>query len=250
MNAGPFIEFAHVSHTYQDGTQVVRDISFSVPEGAFYTLVGPSGVGKSTLLRILGGLLMPSAGRVTVGGYSPAEAPLPIGIVFQHHNLMPWRTAYDNVHLPLELGSSGRRRDNGQVQSLLKLVGLSGFEHNYPAQLSGGMAQRVALARALVHEPELLLLDEPFGALDALTRERMGQELMRIWQAMPITVFMVTHSIQEAVLLSDEILVMNDAPGQISDRFSVPLPNPRHPEMVLEPDFLACAKAVREAIQG
>ncbi len=250
MNPNLFLEVGNVSHQYQDGINAIQEVSFAMQAGDFYTLVGPSGVGKSTLLRILGGLLRPTDGQVTVGGHPPEKTPHPIGIVFQQHNLMPWRTAYDNVRLPLELGRNGARRNGESVQELLELVGLAGFERSYPAQLSGGMAQRVALARALIHQPELLLLDEPFGALDALTRERMGQELLRIWQARPVTVFMVTHSIQEAVLLSDQILVMNDSPGQISDRFTVPLGRPRHVEMIQSPQFLECSAAVRAAIKG
>src|SRR5690606_31513151 len=196
-----FIEVQDVSHVYPDGVHALANISFEVPAGAFISLVGPSGAGKSTLLRLLAGLLVPTAGRITIDGQSPAEIRRPVGVVFQQHNLMPWRTAYDNVRLPLELQGESGPAVRERVQALLELVGLLGFEQSYPAQLSGGMAQRVALARALVHQPQLLLLDEPFGALDALTRERMGQELLRIWQALPVTVILVTHSIHEAVLL-------------------------------------------------
>lgn len=248
MVSGPFLQVAGVSHTYPDGVQAVHNVSFSVPAGAFVTLVGPSGVGKSTLLRILGGLSEPTSGQVMIGGFEPAAARHPVGIVFQQHNLMPWRTAYENVRLPLELGKRPAGDRAGRVQTLLRLVGLAGFEQSYPAQLSGGMAQRVALARALVHEPELLLLDEPFGALDALTRERMGQELLRVWEAIPVTVFMVTHSIQEAVLLSDTVLVMRDFPGKISHKIEVKLPRPRHPDMVSHTRFLDYATQLREEI--
>ena len=218
------------------------------PQDAFLqvALVGPSGVGKSTLLRILGGLLQPSSGRVLLKGHLPHLATDPIGIVFQKENLMPWRTAAENVRLPLEIQGISAP---GRVQELLQLVGLEGFENTYPAQLSGGMAQRVALARALVHQPDLLLLDEPFGALDALTRERMGQELLRIWRALPVTVFLVTHSISEAVLLADTVLVMTGTPGRISERVKIDLPRPRHLEMQFTPAFRHCARAVRAAIE-
>lgn len=175
------------------------------------------------------------------------QSPEPIGIVFQRDNLMPWRTAYENICLPLELQGI---RDPQRVNDLLQLVGLDGFANSYPAQLSGGMAQRVALARALAHRPELLLLDEPFGALDALTRERMGQELLRIWQAMPVTVFMVTHSIAEAVLLADEILVMTGFPGKITRRVPVPLSRPRSLSMEATAAFQNLVFDVRAAIEN
>lgn len=243
---GAFLQVDAVSHTFGDGVQPLADISLTLPAGAFTSLVGPSGVGKSTLLRILGGLLQPSSGRVLLKGHLPHLATDPIGIVFQKENLMPWRTAAENVRLPLEIQGISAP---GRVQKLLQLVGLEGFEDTYPAQLSGGMAQRVALARALVHQPDLLLLDEPFGALDALTRERMGQELLRIWQALPVTVFLVTHSISEAVLLADTVLVMTGTPGRISERVAIDLPRPRHLEMQFTPAFRHCARAVRAAIE-
>lgn len=244
-----FIEVQDVSHVYPDGVQALAKVSFTVPAGAFISLVGPSGAGKSTLLRLLAGLLVPTSGRITIDGQSPVEMRRPVGVVFQQHNLMPWRTAYDNVRLPLELQGESGPAVRERVLALLELVGLQGFEQSYPAQLSGGMAQRVALARALVHEPQLLLLDEPFGALDALTRERMGQELLRIWQALPVTVVLVTHSIPEAVLLSDEVLVMSERPGRITHCLPVTLPRPRQQSMTLTPPFLAAVAAVREAIE-
>lgn len=241
-----FLEGRGIGHVYPDGVRAIEGISLSLARGSFTALVGPSGVGKSTLLRILGGLLQPAQGVVTLNGAPPALSREPIGIVFQHENLMPWRTAYDNVRLPLEL--QGVRAPE-RVRSMLELVGLDGFAQSYPSQLSGGMAQRVALARALIHKPELLLLDEPFGALDALTRERMGQELLRIWQAMPVTVFMVTHSISEAVLLADEVLVMTGYPGRITDRLAVALPRPRDLTLEATPAFQELVLTVRAAIE-
>lgn len=249
-----FIELRDVGYAYaDDGKQVLEDVSLYAAQGAFVTLVGSSGIGKSTLLRVIGGMLVPTTGEALLNGMPAAEASLPIGMVFQHDNLMPWRTTYDNVRLPLELrGQNGRAADQ-RVRDMLSLVGLAGFENHYPAQLSGGMAQRVAIARALVHEPALLLLDEPFGALDALTRERMGQELLRIWRAMPVTVVLVTHSISEAVLLSDEVLVVGSRDGQglpatITDRFEIPLPRPRHFEMWRTAEFKQCETEIRAAI--
>lgn len=242
-----FLQVESVNHVFPDGVHALADVSLSIPAGSFTVLVGPSGVGKSTLLRILGGLLQPTTGRVLMNGRSPHLAPEPIGIVFQQENLMPWRTAYENVRLPLEI--TGEKAPD-RVAGLLQLVGLQGFERSYPAQLSGGMAQRVALARALVHEPDLLLMDEPFGALDALTRERMGQELLRIWRAMPVTVFMVTHSISEAVLLADDVLVMTEHPGRITGRVKVDLLRPRELSMQSTAAFHECAGAVRAAIEN
>jgi len=255
MNDPEFLTLEDVSLAFADNdTQVLSDVSLTIRQGAFVTLVGSSGIGKSTLLRVLGGLLVPSSGKVLLTGQPSAAKGAPIGIVFQRDNLMPWRTAYENVRLPLELQKENNAAVDGRVQEMLDLVGLTGFEKSYPAQLSGGMAQRVAIARALVHEPSLLLLDEPFGALDALTRERMGQELLRIWQAMPVTVCMVTHSIDEAVLLADEVLVMGSLsgsglPATITHHFPITIPRPRRFDVRKTPEFLACESAIREAIQ-
>ncbi len=247
-----FLTVERVDYTFEDGPlSVLADVSLSIPAGSFVVLVGPSGVGKSTLLRLLAGLLRPSSGRITLTQQSTGNA---IGIVFQRDNLMPWRTVTENVRLPLELQGRNGLAASRSVQAMIDLVGLAGFEQSYPAQLSGGMAQRVALARALVHQPTLLLLDEPFGALDALTRERMGQELLRIWQAMPVTVFMVTHSISEAVFLADEVLVMGGDPGNgrpaaITHRLPIQLLRPRRFEVQGTAEFLEYAAAIRAAIQ-
>lgn len=246
----PLLVVDDVAHTFPDGIKAISKISLNIDSGAYVTLVGASGVGKSTLLRILGGLLTPTGGQVTLNGESPAEAGDPIGIVFQRDNLMPWRTVVDNVRLPLELRGVNGQKATQRAQEMIGLVGLIGFENSYPAQLSGGMAQRVAIARALIHKPSLLLLDEPFGSLDALTRERMGQELLQIWHAMPVTVFMVTHSILEAVLLSDEVLVMTGRPGTISERVRISLARPRTLEMQGTDQFQASAAAVRQAIEA
>lgn len=253
-NSEVFLAVEGVGHTFADGLPVLADVSLEIVAGSFVALVGPSGIGKSTLLRILAGLLRPSAGQVLLAGQPPHETRMPIGLVFQRDNLMPWRTAYENVRLPLELQGVNDSAAGSRVRDVLALVGLAGFEHKYPAQLSGGMAQRVALARALVHHPSLLLLDEPFGALDALTRERMGQELLRIWQAMPVTVFMVTHSITEAVLLADTVLVMgshtaNAPPATITHHIPIKLPRPRLVEVQVTADFQEYAMRVREALQ-
>ncbi|MBK7895921.1 MAG: ABC transporter ATP-binding protein [Candidatus Promineifilaceae bacterium] len=245
MNQEPFLTAQNVSHLFGEQQKVLANLSFGLPAGGFTALVGPSGVGKSTLVRLLAGLLRPSSGQIQYANNQPPS----IGLMFQKDNLMPWRTAYENVRLPLEIQGVAEGVADTAVRQMLDLVGLNDFAQSYPAQLSGGMAQRVALARALVHRPSLLLLDEPFGALDALTRERMGQELLRIWAALPVTVFMVTHSIQEAVLLADEVMVMGGQPATIVARIQIALPRPRRIEMIGSKQFQECAGAVRLAIE-
>ncbi len=251
-----FLALRDVGLTFADtGDEVLAGVDLDVPAGAFVAVVGRSGVGKSTLLRVIAGLLRPTTGTVRLQGIDPVVSPAPVGIVFQRDNLMPWRTVAENVALPLELGGEGekgRRGEGGRnlaVTDALAMVGLAGQEESYPAQLSGGMAQRVAIARALVHRPALLLLDEPFGALDALTRERLAQELLGIWQAHPVTVLMVTHSIGEAVLLADEVLVINDRPGRISERIAIDLPRPRTTAVEATAGYQAYVTAVRGAIR-
>ncbi|MGB3717659.1 MAG: ABC transporter ATP-binding protein [Candidatus Promineifilaceae bacterium] len=246
----PLLYTESLAHTFPDGVAAITDISLSIKAGSYVSLVGASGVGKSTLLRILGGILRPSEGKIFLKGGSPEKVGDPIGIVFQRDNLMPWRTVIDNVRLPLEIRGVNGKKAILESEQMIELVGLSGFESSYPAQLSGGMAQRVAIARALVHRPSILLLDEPFGSLDALTRERMGQELLQIWHARPVTVFMVTHSIPEAVLLSDEVLVMTGRPGTLTERISISLPRPRLLEMQGTAEFQDCASQVRYAIEA
>lgn len=249
MNDSPLIRVEAVSHAFGDELDVITNVSLSIEAGDFVALVGSSGVGKSTLLRIIGRLLTPTKGEVNLNGRSETNTEAPIGIVFQKDNLMPWRTVYENIYLPLELQGVKQSLADRRVRDMIALVGLTGFEESYPSQLSGGMAQRVAIARALIHQPALLLLDEPFGALDALTRERMGQELLRIWNAMPVTVFLVTHSIPEAVLLADMVLVMTGRPGTITARLPVTLPRPRRFEMQATAEFQELAATVRAAIE-
>ncbi|MDJ0755107.1 MAG: ABC transporter ATP-binding protein [Ardenticatenaceae bacterium] len=254
----PFLKAANLSHRFEDdfGRLVLNQIDLSVPEGAFVALVGTSGIGKSTLLQILGGLIPPTEGRITLNDRPLSQTHYSIGIVFQRDNLFPWRTVRENVALPLELQQVAAGEIQQRVAEMLALVGLRESADFYPAQLSGGMAQRVALARALIHRPDLLLLDEPFGALDALTREKMGQELLRIWQARPTTVVMVTHSIPEAVFLADEVLVMNgtngrkDYPATISHHIPIGIPRPRAFAIQTDPEFLNCVARVREALSN
>jgi NitT/TauT family transport system ATP-binding protein len=229
-------------------TRALASTSLQVQAGEFVCIVGPSGCGKTTLLRILGGLLQPTRGQVTLKGDVLAGPRSEIGYVFQHANLMPWRTVLRNVALPLELQRLPAAEIDRRARAVLALVGLQGFEHSYPRQLSGGMAQRAALARTLVHEPELLLLDEPFGALDAITRERMNLELLGIRQAYDYTAIMVTHSIPEAVFLADRVLVMSHRPGRIVAQIPVSLPYPRTLELMGAPEFASLTREVRRAI--
>ncbi len=226
------------------GLFAVERIHFDVSPQEFVCVVGPSGCGKSTLLRVLAGLLVPTRGQVEFTSDSPR-----IGMVFQDSNLMPWRSVIQNIILPLELEGMDASAARAKAQDLVDLVGLQGFEENLPRDLSGGMAQRVALARGLVNDPDILLLDEPFAALDALTRERMGAELLRIWGARQKTVIMVTHSISEAVLLADRVLVMTQRPGSIKFDLPIDLPRPRRDEMRYTPEFGAMAKKLKDAIE-
>lgn len=242
----------HVSVTFTDGESdlgALHDVSFEVHRGELVCFVGPSGCGKSTLLRVIGGLLEPTAGQVHLNDHSCVGPCDEVGIVFQKSNLMPWRTALRNITLPLELEGMDSATTRQHALALIDLVGLAGFENSYPRQLSGGMAQRVAIARALVHDPEILLLDEPFGALDALTRERMNLELLRIWESRHKTVIMVTHNIQEAILLADRVLVLSPRPGQIIADIAITLPRPRSQDLVYEPAFVDLARQIRAAIR-
>jgi NitT/TauT family transport system ATP-binding protein len=232
--------------TGNGGLRAVDKVSFEVAPQEFVCLLGPTGCGKTTILRLLAGLLTPTEGRVVFNGETVTAPPHGVGIVFQDSNLMPWRTVLENIRLPLEIDGGG---SPDPVRELVDLVGLSGFEDALPGELSGGMAQRVAIARALVQDPDVLLLDEPFGALDALTRERMRLELLRIWTRRRKTVVMVTHSINEAVFLADRVLVLSPRPAQLRLELAVDLPRPRAPEVVHTGAFGEYAKRVRGAIK-
>jgi NitT/TauT family transport system ATP-binding protein len=229
--------------------RALGEVSFSIAREEFVCVVGPSGGGKSTLLRLLGGLLRPTSGQVLFEGRELVGPSPRIGFVFQRANLMPWRNVERNILLPLELDGTPEPQAHAAVKELVRLVGLEGFERSLPRELSGGMAQRVALARALAHDPEVLLLDEPFGALDAMNRDRMGVELMRIARSRCKTVIMVTHSIPEAILLADRVLVLTSRPGKLRMELAVDLPRPRREEMTYTRGFGAMAQRVRAAIE-
>jgi NitT/TauT family transport system ATP-binding protein len=230
------------------GLQALESVTFSVQPEEFLCVLGPSGSGKTTLLRILAGLLHPTSGEVIFEGRS-LDGPRPgVGFVFQKANLMPWRSVLENILLPLELSGTNRAQSLAQARELAELVGLSGFEEALPRDLSGGMAQRVAIARAMTMDPDMLLLDEPFGSLDALTRERMGNELLRIWSARRKTVVMVTHSISEALYLADRVLVLSPRPGFVRLDLQVDLPRPRQDEILYTPAFGSLARRLRTAI--
>ena len=251
LEAEPVLQVRSLSATFPNGNgglRALERLSFEVAAQEFVCILGPSGSGKSTLLRILAGLLAPTSGEVIYRGQRLTGPRREVGFVFQKANLMPWRTVVENITLPLELASQPRPFAVAQAEEMVELVGLAGFEDVLPRDLSGGMAQRVAIARALVHDPDLLLLDEPFGSLDALTRERMGGELLRIWQARRKTVVMVTHSISEALFLADRVLVLSDRPGRLCLDLPVDLPRPRLETMRYTPEFGALARKMRQAI--
>lgn len=235
--------------TFPDGNgglHALGDVSFSIAPREFVCVLGPSGSGKSTLLRALAGLLKPTRGKLQ---FDCLDAPPRIGFVFQQATLMPWRTVLENILLPLELQGMPTEQMRAKAQEMVELVGLQGFEHSLPRDLSGGMAQRVALARALIHDPDILLLDEPFGSLDALTRERMWMELSRLWQARQTTVLMVTHSISESLFLADRVLVLSARPGRIKLDLPVDLPRPRVDDMRYTEHFGRLARQLKEAIE-
>lgn len=247
------LEVENLSTTFQNlddsHLPVLDNISFRVNECEFICVLGPSGSGKSTLLRILAGLIPYTSGKVKIEGEEIKKPRSGTGVVFQDSNLMPWRTVIENIRLPLEI----KKIDHNEIQTLaiemIKLVGLEGFKNSYPLQLSGGMSQRVAIARALIQDPNILLLDEPFGSLDAITRERMGEELLRIWNTKKKTVIMITHNIQEALFLADRILVLSERPAKIILDIKVDLERPRNEATRYSEKFIKLEKKLRKSIQ-
>lgn len=234
----------------RDGTiHAVDEVSFELHEREFLSVLGPSGCGKSTLLMLISGLVRPSSGEIRIGGQFVTRPYTNLGIVFQRDVLLHWRTVLDNVLLQVELRGLKRKSYEDRARDLLKLVGLAGFERKYPSELSGGMRQRTAICRALVHDPPLLLMDEPFGALDALTRDQMNLDLLKIWQQSQKTVFFITHSIPEAVFLSDRVMVMSPRPGRLIEMLRIDLPRPRHLSLRDTPEFARYTRRIREIFQ-
>ncbi len=228
----------------------LSDINFDVADGEFVSLVGPSGCGKSTLLKILAGLVGYNRGEVTLAGSPLRGSSRDIGMVFQSPVLLPWRTILQNVLLPTEFYRSSLSPYRDRARQLLDLVGLAGFEDRYPFELSGGMQQRAAIVRALVQDPKVLLMDEPFGALDAMTREQMNLEVLRIWEANTKTVLFVTHSISESVFLADRVVVMTPRPGAVAEIIEIDLPRPRSLEMINSEAFGRYASRIRTLLHA
>jgi NitT/TauT family transport system ATP-binding protein len=249
---GSRIRLHEVEKTYRlrsgDRLCALRDVSFDVAPSSFVSVVGASGCGKSTLLRIVGGLSQPTTGDVLLDG-SPVTGPRrDIGFVFQAPELLPWRTVLENSLIGAEILGLDMAKARRRALELIDLVGLSTFEDTRPNELSGGMQQRNALVRALLHEPKLLLMDEPFGALDALTRETMGLELLRIWSALRCSVIFVTHSVTEALFLADTVVVLSSRPGRVRSVFTVELPRPRDLSMLSDPEIVDKAMQIRELL--
>jgi NitT/TauT family transport system ATP-binding protein len=237
-----------VAKSYRTGdgeVESLRPLDFEVGEGEFVSVVGPSGCGKSTLLKLIAGLLPATRGSIEIGGATVDGPPPGIGIVFQSHVLLPWRTVLANILLQAEVRRLPREQSLARARELVAMVGLEGFENKFPWQLSGGMQQRASICRALVHDPAILLMDEPFGALDAMTREKMNLELQRIWAAAKKTVLLITHSIPESIFLSDRVLVMSERPGSIAAIYEVELPRPRTLAMMGSPEFAVLAQTIR-----
>jgi len=245
-------ERVSVRFTTERGTiTALENIDLTIPRGSFLTLLGPSGCGKSTLLRVMADLIEPSSGKISVMGGVAAKARLnrEIGFVFQDAALLPWRSVIDNVTLPLEVGGGKAQPGARSPNDLLNLVGLSGWEGAYPHELSGGMRQRVAIARALVSGPRLLLMDEPFGALDEITRDRLNEELLQVWQSTGTTIVFVTHSIYEAAFLGQQVLLLAARPGRVRELVPVTLPSPRKLAMRETQEFVALASYLRRVLE-
>jgi NitT/TauT family transport system ATP-binding protein len=237
------LAFDHIAMVFPDGTEAIRDVSFSVGLGEFVTVVGPSGCGKSTLLKIASGLLEPTRGTVTVDRDR-------LGYVFQDATLAPWRTVQQNVELLAELHRIPKHERRRLATDAIHMVGLTGFEHHYPKSLSGGMKMRASLARTLTLKPPVFLFDEPFGAVDEITREHLNEETQQLFQSEGFAGLFITHSISEAVFLSTRVLVMSARPGRLVAEFEIPFPYPRQPDLRFDPEFARLSGEVSHALRG
>ncbi len=244
---GPLVRLTGVGKRFGDGPAVLENIGFAAHPGDFVSFIGPSGCGKSTILRLVAGLTAPSAGEITVGG---AASPAGVFLVFQDANLLPWRRVSANVELPLMLRGDSVSVRRERVREMLELVGLRDAARKFPWQLSGGMKMRVSIARALSVSPRLLLLDEPFGALDEMTRNRLNEDLLAIRQKDPFTALFVTHSVAEAIFLSNRIVILSPNPGRIAREIAVPFPYPRPPELREAPEFLSLLAEASHALRS
>jgi NitT/TauT family transport system ATP-binding protein len=240
------VRLKHIRHTFQNGATALTDVSLEVRRGDFVSLVGPSGCGKSTIMRMIAGLTRPTEGTIDVA--HDTDNPQPVSVVFQDATLLPWRSVLANVALPLELRKIRRRDREEAARSALELVGLAGNARALPRQLSGGMRMRVSIARALVGHPPLLLMDEPFGALDEITRQQLQSELLRIWSREKCTIVFITHSVTEAVFLSNRIAVMTPSPGRIAELFEVPIAYPRSDDLRTAPEFSKLVASISVAL--
>ncbi len=257
MSARDHIVVQNLGKVFEAGqgqrqVQALNKVNLRVHQGQFFSVLGPSGCGKSTLLRIMGGLLEATEGTVAIGageGPHDAQRAKEIGFVFQEPGLLPWKSVAENIELPLQVNRKANRPQQYAITDLLELVGLTGFANAYPHQLSGGMRQRVAIARALAFDPNLLLMDEPFGALDMITRQAMRYELLRIWERAQKTVVFVTHSIQEAIILSDAVAVMSPRPGRVRGIVDIEVPRPRTEEMERETEFLNYVERLKHLLR-
>ena len=251
----PHIAVSGLTHVYRSSRpplKALEDVGLEIGHGEFTAIIGPSGGGKTTLLKAIGGILHPTEGAVLIGGQPPEESRRrkDIGFVFQDPSLLPWRNVIGNVMLPLELSGNGNRADLRDAEALIEAVGLAEFRDYYPHQLSGGMKQRVAFARALAPDPSVLLMDEPLGALDEITRAEMRYELLRVWEGSSKTVVLVTHSIAEAVMMSDVVAVMSPRPGRILDQVAIDLPRPREESLERSAQFLEYARRVKDILSS
>ena len=247
------ISIKNLTHIYQSSRQkltALKDINLEIQKGVFVSIVGPSGAGKTTLLKAIGGLLKPTSGTIMIDQISPLHAreKKSIGFVFQDPSLLPWKTVEDNLKLPLQLNSNTKQMPQSESARLLETVGLNEFSTYYPYQLSGGMKQRLSFARALVINPSLLLLDEPLGALDEITRTEMRYELLRVWQKYNQTVILVTHSISEAIMMSDKVIVVSNSPGKILGEFDIQISRPRERNMEQSKKFIEYVSLIKEKL--